>query len=177
MLKSIIKAIESKDISGYSSVLFNLYEDKDAYTIEASFDEDAFLVGRESPFVICKAGPAWEKVLKKIGKELSKYVSKNSEKYKNFKSIAYGFTEGDLIYIRKPEMKKETEHFTADDFACFAPAKLKAWLSVYLTFEAKEKSWKEWFMVKFEELPEEKLQYWREFLAENFDYEKYHKNG
>lgn len=176
MLESLFEAIGTTDVSAYSSVLFNIYEDKDVFAIEASFDDDAFLIGREDPFEISSSGPTWEKVQKKVGKELEKYVKKNKEIYKEFNSIAYGFVDGDLIYIREPVKKKETKCFTADDFSDFSPSKLKAWLSVYLTSEANEKSWKEWFTVKFEDLSEEQLNHWRKFLADNFDYEKYRKN-
>ena len=178
MLESFFDDIGNKDLSGFSSVLFNVYEDADSFSIEACFDEDELVIGRENPYVICGADTPWKKVEKKVGKALEKYIKSNKKMYEHFDSIAYGFVDGDLNYIRKPSKKKETKepvHFTAEDFKSFEPSKLKAWMTIYLTSEASQKSLKEWFMVKFETLSEEQLQYWREFLAENFDYEKYNK--
>ena len=178
MLESFFDDIGNKDLSGFSSVLFNLYEDADSFSIEACFDEDELVIGRENPYVICGADTPWKKVEKKVGKTLEKYIKSNRKMYAHFDSIAYGFVDGDLNYIRKPSKKKETKepvHFTSEDFKSFDPSKLKAWMTVYLTSEASQKSLKEWFMVKFETLSEEQLQHWREFLADNFDYEKYNK--
>ena len=178
MLESFFDAIGNKDLSEFSSVLFNVYEDKDSFSIEACFDEDALVIGRENPYVICGSDTPWKKVEKKVGKALEKYIKSNKKMYEHFDSIAYGFVDGDLNYIRKSEKKKETKepvHFTAEDFKDLAPAKLEAWMTIYLTSEASERSLKEWFMVKFVTLSEEQLQHWREFLADNFDYEKYNK--
>lgn len=176
MLESLFEAIGKEDISRYSSVLFNIYEDKDAYTIEACFDDDALVIGRDKPFVICGKDISWDKAEKKAGKELTGYIKSSREKYKGFSSIAYGFVEGDLNYIRSSDKKTEKVLFSAEDFKDLPPAKLKAWMTVYLTDEATKQSWKEWFKVRFEDLPEDKLDYWRAFLADNFNYEKYDQN-
>ena len=185
-LEPLSDAIRKEDLRPYSSLLFTLYQDQDAFSIEACFDEGALVLGRENPYVICGAASPWKKVEKAVGKALAKLIKSNSSSYSHFDSIAYGFADGDLNYIRKPRKKKddallkggkkETVHFTSEDFKDFTPAKLKAWLTVYLKAEANEKSWKEWFTLKFETLSEEQLQYWREFLASNFDYEKYHSD-
>ena len=160
MLESLFEAIGKEDISRYSSVLFNIYEDKDAYTIEACFDDDALVIGRDKPFVICGKDISWDKAEKKAGKELTGYIKSSREKYKGFSS----------------DKKTEKVLFTAEDFKDLPPAKLKAWMTVYLTDVATKQSWKEWFKVRFEDLPEDKLDYWRAFLADNFNYEKYDQN-
>lgn len=185
-LEPLFDAIEKRDLSAFSSVLFTLYEDQTGFSIEACLDEEALVLGREDPYVICGDGPSWKRVNKAVGGALSKHIKSHSSIYSHFDTIAYGFADGDLNYIRKPSKKKETVrlasakkepvHFTAEDFEDFAPAKLKAWLTIYLTAEANEKSWKEWFALKFETLSEEQLRYWREFLASHFDYEKYRSN-
>ena len=46
-------------------------------------------------------------------------------------------------------------------------------LAVYLTEEAKEKYKMNMLGLMFNELSEEQHKYWREILAENFDYDKY----
>ena len=51
-LESLFELIETSDTKAYSSILFNIYEDRDYYTIEACFDDD-FVIGRDNPFVIC----------------------------------------------------------------------------------------------------------------------------
>ena len=64
-------------------------------------------------------------------------------------------------------------HFTSDDFKDFLSHKLTAWLAVYLTEEAKEKYKMNMLGLMFNELTEDQHKYWREILAENFDYDKY----
>ena len=39
-LESLFELIETSDTKAYSSILFNIYEDRDYYTIEACFDDD-----------------------------------------------------------------------------------------------------------------------------------------
>ena len=53
-LHLLFDAIENTDLSGYRSLLFNIYTDKDFYTAEACFDDEAFIIGRDNPFVICE---------------------------------------------------------------------------------------------------------------------------
>ncbi len=64
-------------------------------------------------------------------------------------------------------------HYTSDDFKDFPSHKLTAWLSVYLKEEAKEKYKMNMMELMFKELSDEQHKYWREILAENFDYRKY----
>ena len=33
-------------------MLFNIYADEKYYTIEASFDDDTYVIGRDGPFVL-----------------------------------------------------------------------------------------------------------------------------
>ena len=171
MIDALYDAIENEKIDEYSSVLFNMYEDEDSYTIEASFNDDTYVIGRDHPFVICNKESNWKKVEKLVETELIRYIKNNKEKYSKFDSIAYGFVDGDLNYIRKPQKKKSKKdvHFTAEDFKDFNQIKLDAWLSVYLTEEALESSREERCMFCLGDLSEEQLEYWRKYLADNFD--------
>lgn len=175
-LKSLFAEIENTEIAEYTSLLFNLYEDKKYYTIEACFDDEAFIIGRDDPFVICKHTVPWQKVESEIDSALQARIRKFKDIYKHFESISYGFVDGDLHYIKKPHQKtKGNKHFSADDFKDFKSQKLTAWLSVYLTDEAKEKYKYDMIKMMFSDLKEEQHEYWRKILAENFDYEKYQK--
>ena len=54
--------------------MFNIYEDETCYTIEASFDDAEYVIGRDNPFKICDLEKSWEDVEKDGGvklKELS----------------------------------------------------------------------------------------------------------
>ena len=48
----LFELIENSDEKDYTSLLFNIYEDKDYFTIEASFDDDNFVIGRDNPFTL-----------------------------------------------------------------------------------------------------------------------------
>ena len=173
-IEDLFNCIENADKKDYTSLLFNIYEDKEYYTIEASFDDDNFVIGRDNPFTLCDKNTPWQIVEKDVGLAVDSWIKKNKEAYKQYKSISYGFVDGDLHYIRKPrKKKKEIVHFTSDDFKDFPSHKLTAWLAVYLTKEAKEKYKMNMLGLMFNELSEEQHKYWREILAENFDYDKY----
>ena len=173
-IEDLFNCIENADKKDYTSLLFNIYEDEEYYTIEASFDDDNFVIGRDNPFTLCDKNTPWQTVEKDVGLAVDSWIKKNKEAYKQFKSISYGFVDGDLHYIRKPrKKKKEIVHFTSDDFKDFPSHKLTAWLAVYLTEEAKEKYKMNMLGLMFNELSEEQHKYWREILAENFDYDKY----
>ena len=173
-IECLFEIIGNTDLDNYTSLLFNIYEDKYYYTIEASFDDDAYVIGREKPFTICDKSVQWQKVETDIGHTLKSEIKEKKEVYKHYKSISYGFVEGDLHYIRKPrKKKKEIVHFTADDFKDFPSHKLTAWLAVYLTEEAKAKYKTNMLELMFKELSNEQHKFWREILAENFDYSKY----
>ena len=173
-IEDLFNCIENADKKDYTSLLFNIYEVEEYYTIEASFDDDNFVIGRDNPFTLCDKNTPWQIVEKDVGLAVDSWIKKNKEAYKQFKSISYGFVDGDLHYIRKPrKKKKEIVHFTSDDFKDFPSHKLTAWLAVYLTEEAKEKYKMNMLGLMFNELSEEQHKYWREILAENFDYDIY----
>lgn len=177
MVKKILKDIEQFDIIGYSELLFNLYENKDTYSIEAVFDEDALIIGREDKqFAITKDNKSFEMILKETAMELKAYFKENKDKYKQFKCIAYGFVDGDLYYVKKPRKKKEQIYFSKEDFYSFDAFRVSAWLTVYLNAEGKEKYGHEVFETDFENISTEELYKWCEILALYFDYQKYNKN-
>lgn len=175
MLETFFKAIEENNLSEYTSLLFNFYEDENNYTIEACFDEDSLIIGRDAAFVIGSAEVSWKIIEKDTGKILKEHIKKQDAYYKHFTSIAYGFVDGDLYYIKRPRKKRESIHFSPDDFIGFAPMKLEVWLTVYLTKEAKEKYQTDLWNTDFSNLSKEDEQYWREVLADNFDYKKYYR--
>lgn len=176
MVKNLLKDIEQLDFMSYSEMLFNLYEDEDAYSIEAVFDEDALIIGRDDKrFAIKKDNKSFEIVLKEIALELKAYFKENKEKYKQFKCIAYGFVDGDLYYVKKPRKKKEQIYFSKEDFYSFDTFRVGAWLTVYLNAEGKEKYGHEVFETDFEKLSTEEFHKWCEILALYFDYQKYNK--
>ena len=76
--------------------------------------------------------------------------------------------------MKSPKKIKEIVHYTADDFKDFDSHKLGAWIMVYLTTEATAKYRFDMIdMIRKKELSEDEHKFWREILAENFDYEKY----
>ena len=174
MLEELFQEIEKNDLSGFKSILFNLYEDENEYTIEACFDDESLVIGRENSFEICGTDIPWNEVEKRVGIVLKNHIKENKAIYKNLKDIAYGFVDGDLRYIKKPRKKKEEVHFTADSFKDFDRTRLKAWLTIYLKKEVASQYGFELFKTDFLGLSEEQLQFWRELLADNFDYEKYY---
>lgn len=173
MLKDLFLEIKKLNITDYQSLLFNIYEDEASYTIEASFDDDEFVIGRDNPYEICISDKSWEAVEKEVGAKLKELIKADNKFFKPLKEIAYGFVDGDLHYIKKSRKKKQQVVFTADDFLDFDPVRLNAWLTVYLTEEAKEIYGTKRFMTDFSELTDEENLYWRKILAENFDYKKY----
>ena len=50
--------------------MFNIYEDETCYTIEASFDDAEYVIGRDNPFKICDLEKSWEDVEKDGGVKL-----------------------------------------------------------------------------------------------------------
>lgn len=177
MIRRLLDVIEGMALNDYSELLFNLYEDKDAYSIEAVFDDDELILGREDQrFAVDKDDTGYELVLKETALVLKTYFKENKEKYKHFKCISYGFVDGDLYYIKKPRKKKEQIHFSKEDFYAFDAFRISAWLTVYLNTEGKEKFGHEVFETDFNTLSTEELHKWCEILADYFDYQKYNKN-
>lgn len=174
----LLDDIEQIDFSDYSEMLFNLYEDEDAYTVEVVFDDDKLIIGRDDKrYVIEERNVDFNVVLKNVALILKTYFKEKKDKYKQFKSIAYGFVDGDLYYIKKPrKKKKELIHFSKEDFYSFDAFRVEAWLTVYLNAEGKEKYEQEVFETDFKKLSTEELHKWCEILALYFDYQKYYKN-
>lgn len=176
MIKRLLEAIECLDFKNYSEMLFNLYEDKEEYSVEVVFDENALIIGRDDQrFAIEKRNVDFDAILKDTALVLKLYFRENKDKYKQFKCIAYGFVDGDLYYIKKPRKEKEQIHFKKEDFYSFDAFRIGAWLTVYLNAEGKEKYGHEVFETDFKKLSSEELHKWCEILALYFDYQKYTK--
>ena len=173
MIEDLFLEIKKLNITDYQSLLFNIYEDEASYTIEASFDDDEFVIGRDNPYEICSSDMGWEDVEKEVGLKLKELIKADSKFFKPLKEITFGFVDGDLYHIKKSRKKKQQVVFTADDFLDFDPVRLNAWLTVYLTEEAEEIYGTKRFMTDFSDLTDEENLYWRKILAENFDYKKY----
>lgn len=156
------------------SIMFNLYEDSDCYSMETTFDDEEYVICRDNPAILCSKEIDYKQVLKKIKSEIKDFVKCNKDVLKNAKEISYGFVDGDLYYIQKEKRKKKTTKFkfTADSFKDFEPIRLIMWLTVYLTDEASQK-----YSIPqdAENLTEEDLAKWRQILADNFNYKMYNK--
>ena len=172
MIEDLFLEIKKLNITDYQSLLFNIYEDEASYTIEASFDDDEFVIGRDNPYEICSSDMGWKDVEKEVGIKLKELIKADSKFFKPLKWITFGFVDGDLYYIKKSRKKKQQVVFTADDFLDFDPVRFNAWLTVYLTEEEEEIYGTKRFMTDFSELTDEENLYWRKILAENFDYKK-----
>lgn len=156
-----------------NSLMFNLYEDEKAYTMEAAFDDEEIVVCRDIPALLCSVEVDFEEVLKEVGKEIKKFVNNNKDKLENAKEISYGFVDGDLSYVRKSKKaKREIKKFTVEDFDDFDSTKLLAWISVYMTEEAKEK-YNPPFLAR--KMSKRKMKKWKKILVDNFNYESYNK--
>lgn len=174
MLNKLLQQIYCQNSNDFSELLFNIYEDEDAYTIDAEYDEK-LVIGRDENIVVGDKADSWESILDQVKKELAAYFKSQKNHYKNIKTIAVGFVDGDLFYIKKSRKKRKIPTFSKEDFYDFDALKLKAWLSVYLTVEAKEQYQEERWNTDFDSLTEEEFKYWCEILADNFDYSKYGK--
>ena len=86
--------------------MFNLYESEKYVTFEAVFDDDALVIGREEPAVICEAGENSELALRQIQTVLKKFYRNHKDSLANLKEISYGFVDGDLYYIKKRRGEK-----------------------------------------------------------------------
>ena len=83
------------------SIMFNLYEDLDYYSMETTFDDENYVVCRDNPAILCSNSIDFEKVLKAVKGEIKEFVKANKDLLKNAKEISYGFVDGDLLYIRE----------------------------------------------------------------------------
>ncbi len=170
-IQELFDLVTAADCTAYRTLWFNVYEDADAYTMEAAFDEETFVIGRDDPAVICGKEKHWEAVLEEVHSLTEAFCQQNAEKFNHLAEIAYGFVDGELEYLREDETPppKRTERFTAEDFADFNIAKLHAWIMVYVDREKR----KQLPLFPPKDPTEEELQKYREFLAEHMDYEKY----
>ena len=87
MIKRLLEAIECLDFKNYSEMLFNLYEDKEEYSVEIVFDENALIIGRDDQrFAIEKRNVDFDAILKDTALVLKLYFKENKDKYKQCKS-------------------------------------------------------------------------------------------
>lgn len=172
-IQALFDQIIEADCTGYRKLWFNVYEDADAFTMEAAFDEETFVIGRDDPAVVSAKNTHWETVLSEVQALVEKFFRQNETKFNHFAEIAYGFVDGELEYLKKDESSslEYTERFTAEDFADFNIVKLHAWISVYVDRQVQ----KQLPLPMFPPMKptEEELRKYREFLAEHMDYEKY----
>lgn len=174
----LLEMVLESNCERYASLMFNLYESEKYVTFEAVFDDDAFVIGREEPAVICEAGENSELALRQIQTVLKKFYRNHKDSLANLKEISYGFVDGDLYYIKKRRgektARKVIEKFTAESFVNFDIVKLDAWISVYVKEEDREKYNLPLFPPSH---PSEKmLEYYRNILADHFDYDAYYRN-
>lgn len=177
VINELLEDIEKIDYKDYHEMLFNLYEDENEYTIEVVFDDNKLIIGRDDKvYVVADNRVDFEKVLKNIGDILKTYFKSKKDGYKQFKSIAYGFVDGDLYYIKKPRKTKKNQIiFSKEDFYEFDADRLDAWLTVYLNDEGEEKYGMKAFNTNFRKISREEFEEWCEILAYYFDYKKYNK--
>ncbi len=176
--KELFEMVLKSNCERYTSLMFNLYEDEKYFTFEAVFDDEEMVIGRENPAVICEAGENYELALRQIQTVIKEFYRRHKESLSNLKEISYGFVDGDLYYIikrkKKKTAKKDMEKFTAESFRDFDIVKLDAWISVYVKEEDREKYNLPLFPPSH---PSEKmLEYYRNILADHFDYEAYYRN-
>lgn len=173
-MNQFLNEVLNANKANYKSLIFNIYEDENYYTMEAVYD-DNLEIRRNNPIIIGNANEDYKSVLENIKNVLLLFYKKYDDKLSNLNNISYGFVDGDLYYLKK-ELKKEknSKRFTFEDIKKFSPIKIGAWISVYLKQEVKEKM-KIPFTASFSKMSEEELDKWITILVENFDYEKYNK--
>lgn len=72
-LEDLYNQILENNSSKFSTLLFNLYEDEDCYTVEAVFDDDAFIIGREKPYFIANNDINYTIILESFKTRLEKF--------------------------------------------------------------------------------------------------------
>lgn len=173
-IKDFFNEVLIKNDTKYSSLMFNLYEDEQYYSMEAIYD-NVVLIRRNSPIEICDKTNDYKTALSIVKNELSAFYRDNKEQLKNISELSYGFVDGDLYYIKQGTLKSEHKNnkkFTFDEIKKFDPIKIGAWTTVYLKKEIKD-TIKIPFTADFPKMSEEELDKWINLLVENFDYEKY----
>ena len=174
MITDLLKNIESFDCKEYDELLFNIYEDMNSYSLEAVFDGDKVIIGREDRlYIVGDKSIGYEEILSKVCKELKSYFKKKKEQYSNLNTISYGFVDGDLYYIRKTrKAKKKQIVYTKDSFYDFDVVKLEAWLRVYLNEEGKNKYREKIWDTNFSKISRAEFEEWCAILARYFNYDK-----
>ncbi len=172
-IQALFDQIMETDCTAYRKLWFNVYEDVDAFTMEAAFDEETFVIGRDDPAFVAEKSTHWETVLSEVQTLAEEFCQRNGAKFSHLSEIAYGFVDGDLEYLRQEETpsQADTERFTAEDFADFNIVKLHAWIRVYVDREVQKQLPLPLFPPM--DAAEEELRKYRKFLAEHMDYEKY----
>lgn len=173
-IKDFFNEVLIKNDNKYSSLMFNLYEDEQYYSMEAVYD-NAIAVRRNSPIEICDKTNDYKTVLSIVKNELAAFYRDNKQQLKNISELSYGFVDGDLYYIKQETSyfeHKKNKKFTFDEIKKFDPIKIGAWTTVYLKKEIKD-TIKIPFTADFPKMSEEELDKWINLLVENFDYEKY----
>ena len=177
-IKDFFNEVLIKNDNKYSSLMFNLYEDEQLYSIEAVYDNVA-VIRRNSPIEICDKTNDYKTALSIVKEELSAFYRDNKEQLKNISELSYGFVDGDLYYIKQEPLKSELKNnkkFTFDEIKKFDPIKIGAWTTVYLKKEIKD-TIKIPFCNDFPKMSEDELNKWISLLVENFDYDKYNSKN
>ena len=99
-LQQLFDEILLTDFSAYSALMFNLYEDKMMYTMEAVFGDEEFIIGRDDPAELEPTSEDFNLVLLRTSQLLSDFISENASSFHHLLEISYGFVDGDLEYIR-----------------------------------------------------------------------------
>ena len=139
-LEDLYNQILENNSSKFSTLLFNLYEDEDCYTVEAVFDDDAFIIGREKPYFIANNDINYTIILESFKTRLEKFYLENHNKLNNLKEISYGFVDGDLYYIKKHKKKRNDIKVTMEELEALNDQKLLAWITVY-RWRKKKRKW------------------------------------
>lgn len=164
-LEDLYNQILENNSSKFSTLLFNLYEDEDCYTVEAVFDDDAFIIGREKPYFIANNDINYTIILESFKTRLEKFYLENHNKLNNLKEISYGFVDGDLYYIKKNKKKRNDIKVTMEELEALNDQKLLAWITVYTDGEKRKENGINSFS---RELTTEERNEYIKFLYENF---------
>ncbi len=158
-----------------NSIVFNLYEDMDCYSMEATFDDENVAICRDEPAILCSKEVDYKVVLRLIKEEIKEFVKTNKEALVNAKEVAYGFVDGDLYYIKKTRKPRTPKRLlTMDDLKDFDAVRLEMWMTVYMKEEAKKK-YKLPDFFDYESLTPDELEKWKQILLDNFDYKSYYR--
>ena len=67
LFKEVLKETNNME----ESLMFNLYEDEDCYSMEATFDDEEYVICRDNPAILCFNSIDYEQVLKLFTTRLS----------------------------------------------------------------------------------------------------------